>query len=134
MNEISFRVSRRTVWVGTGGAGASRRSSSFVVGILSDISQQRLIGEIVIPFGRPAETMLKELILNCGSRALMETHAAVFDRYYRISLNYRGEEPARQHQALLEYALARDVARAKSVLLDHVNGCVEHALTDGAFR
>jgi len=30
--------------------------------------------------------------------------------------------------------LARDVARAKSVLLDHVNGCVEHALTDGAFR
>jgi hypothetical protein len=83
MNEISFRVSRRTVWVGTGGAGVSRRSSSFVVGILSDISQQRLIGEIVIPFGRPAETMLKELILNCGSRALMETHAAVFDRYYR---------------------------------------------------
>jgi len=53
------------------------------VGSLSDISQQRLIGEIVMPFGRPAETMLKELILNCGSRALMETHTAVFDRYFR---------------------------------------------------
>jgi DNA-binding GntR family transcriptional regulator len=37
------------------------------------------------------------LISNCGSRALMESHAAVFDRYFRyqmIALNYRGEEPA----------------------------------------
>jgi GntR family transcriptional regulator, carbon starvation induced regulator len=45
----------------------------------------------------------QELISNCGSRALKETHAAVFDRYFRyqmIALNYR----------------------AKSVLLDHVNG------------
>ena len=67
----------------------------------------------------------------------METHAAVFDRYFRyqmIALNYRGEEPARQHQALLECALARDVARAKSVLMDHVTGCVAHALAAGAVR
>jgi DNA-binding GntR family transcriptional regulator len=64
----------------------------------------------------------------------MEAHAAVFDRYFRyqmIALNYRGEEPARQHQALLECALARDTARAKLVLLDHVNGCVAHALAAG---
>ena len=79
----------------------------------------------------------RELISNCGSRALMEAHAAVFDRYFRyqmIALNYRGEEPARQHQALLECALARDTARAKSILLDHVNGCVAHALAAGALR
>ena len=52
----------------------------------------------------------RELISNCGSRALMDLHAAVFDRYFRyqmIALNYRGEEPARQHQALLECALAQ---------------------------
>src|SRR4029077_11824189 len=47
----------------------------------------------------------QELISNCGSRALREAHASVFDRYFRyqmIALDYRGEEPARQHQALLE--------------------------------
>jgi len=79
----------------------------------------------------------EELISNCGSRALMETHAAVFDRYFRyqmIALNYRGEEPARQHQALLECALAHDTDRAKSVLFDHVTGCVKHALAAGTIR
>ena len=81
--------------------------------------------------------MLKELISNCGSRTLMEAHAAVFDRYFRyqmIALNYRGEEPALQHQALLECALAHDFSRAKTVLLDHVTGCVEHAIAVGTIR
>jgi len=79
----------------------------------------------------------RQLISNCGSRALMDTHAAVFDKYFRyqmIALNYRGEEPARQHQALLECALRRDAARAKSVLVDHVTGCVAHALAAGTLR
>ncbi len=79
----------------------------------------------------------RELISNCGSRALMETHAAVFDRYFRyqmIALNYRGNEPARQHQALLECALARDPVRAKTVLVEHVTGCVAHALATGTLR
>jgi len=79
----------------------------------------------------------QELISNCGSRALREAHAAVFDKYFRyqmITLNYRGDEPARQHQALLECALARDSARAKSVLVDHVTGCVAHALAASALR
>jgi GntR family transcriptional regulator, carbon starvation induced regulator len=77
------------------------------------------------------------LISNCGSQALMKTHAAVFDRYFRyqvLALNYRGEEPARQHQQLLECALKRDAARAKSVLSAHVTGCVEHALATGTLR
>jgi GntR family carbon starvation induced transcriptional regulator len=79
----------------------------------------------------------QELISNCGSRTLMEAHAAVFDKYFRyqmIALNYRGDEPARQHQALLECALARDAVRAKLVLVAHVTGCVEHALATGALR
>jgi GntR family carbon starvation induced transcriptional regulator len=77
------------------------------------------------------------MISNCGSRVLMDAHSAAFDRYFRyqmIALNYRGDEPARQHQALLECALARDIARAKSVLLDHVSGCVAHALAIGPIR
>jgi GntR family carbon starvation induced transcriptional regulator len=75
------------------------------------------------------------LISNCGSRTLMEAHAAVFDKYFRyqmIVLNYRGDEPARQHQALLDCALARDATQAKSVLIAHIEGCVEHALATSA--
>ena len=71
------------------------------------------------------------LISNCGSRTLIEAHAAVFDKYFRyqmIALNYRGDEPARQHQALLECALARDATGAKMVLQTHINNCVEDTL------
>ena len=71
------------------------------------------------------------LISNCGSRVLVETHSAVFDRYFRyqmIALHYRGEEPALQHQALLDCALKRDAAQARAVLTKHVNNCVDHAL------
>jgi GntR family carbon starvation induced transcriptional regulator len=77
------------------------------------------------------------LISNCGSRMLLEIHASVFDRYFRyqlLALNYRGEEPARQHRELLECALKRDAARAKSVLTAHVTACVEHALATGTLR
>jgi len=63
----------------------------------------------------------------------MEAHAAVFDKYFRyqmIVLNYRGDEPARQHRALLDCALSRDAAQARSVLVAHIGGCVEHALAN----
>lgn len=75
------------------------------------------------------------LISNCGSRALMDAHSATFDKYFRyqmIALNYRGDEPSRQHHALLQCALRRDAVEAKKVLVAHVTGCVEHALATGA--
>ena len=75
------------------------------------------------------------LISNCGSAALLDMHARVFDRYFRyqtLALDFRGEEPARQHKALLDCALKRDAARAKLVLAEHVNNCVEHALATGS--
>ena len=77
------------------------------------------------------------LISNCGSRALMETHADVFDKYFRyliIALSFRGEIVSRQHQQLLDCALKRDSARAKTVLTAHITECVEHALTSGHLR
>jgi GntR family carbon starvation induced transcriptional regulator len=77
------------------------------------------------------------LISNCGSRVLMETHSAVFDRYFRyqmIALHYRGAEPAVQHQALLDCALKRDAAQARAVLTKHVSNCVDHALAGAALR
>jgi len=77
------------------------------------------------------------LISNCGSRVLMETHALVFDKYFRyqmVAFLYRGGEPAAQHVALLECALNRDARTANDVLTTHVNNCVEHALATSSLR
>jgi DNA-binding GntR family transcriptional regulator len=74
------------------------------------------------------------LISACGSRMLIDTHAAVFDKYLRyqmIALSYRGEIAAREHALLLECAMQRDVTRASEVLTRHVAGGVEHALATG---
>ena len=77
------------------------------------------------------------LISACGSRTLMETHGAVFDKYLRyqmLALSYRGEVAEREHALLLECALSRDAARAREVLSRHVAGGVEHALATGTIR
>lgn len=77
------------------------------------------------------------LISNCGSRALLEAHAVVFDKYFRyliLALSFRGEIVSRQHQQLLESALKRDAARARVILVAHINECVEHALVSGRLR
>ncbi|MCP3444238.1 GntR family transcriptional regulator [Bradyrhizobium sp. CCGUVB14] len=69
------------------------------------------------------------LISSCGSRELMHTHAIVFDKYFRYALRYRGTETINQHKALLECALKRDIKSARTVLSEHINGCVAHALS-----
>jgi len=46
------------------------------------------------------------LISSCGSRELMQTHAVVFDKYFRYALRYRGAETINQHKALLDCALS----------------------------
>jgi len=71
------------------------------------------------------------LISACGSRALMETDAAVFDRYLRyqmLTLSNRGDIAIREHRMLLDCALQRDAATACKVLTVHIEGGVEHAL------
>lgn len=74
------------------------------------------------------------LISNCGSHELMKTHATVFDKYFRYALRYRGNATAKQHHALLNCALERDTQKARTILVDHINGCVEHALSSGTLR
>jgi DNA-binding GntR family transcriptional regulator len=74
------------------------------------------------------------LISACGSKMLIDNHAAVFDKYLRyqmIALSYRGDIAANEHAELLECALMRDAARACEVLTRHVAGGVEHALATG---
>ncbi|MEF0942691.1 GntR family transcriptional regulator [Rhizobium sp. BR 362] len=74
------------------------------------------------------------LIAACGSRLLMETHSAVFDKYLRyqmVALSYRGGVAEQEHRQLLEAALQRDSKTAKKVLQRHIQGGVEHALGKG---
>lgn len=74
------------------------------------------------------------LISACGSRVLMETHAAVFDKYLRyqlIALSFRGDIAAEEHKIIHDCALDRDAVTAKEVLSRHVDGGVEHALATG---
>jgi hypothetical protein len=47
-----------------------------------------------------------------------------------IAVVFRGEIAAREHQQLLECALVRDWKKAQSVLVAHIEGCVEHALRE----
>lgn len=71
------------------------------------------------------------LISACGSDALLQTHALIYDRYLRyqmIAVVFRGAIAAREHQDLLESALARDWQRAQALMTAHVQGCVDHAL------
>ena len=74
------------------------------------------------------------LISSCGSHELMHTHSVVFDKYFRYALQYRGNATVAQHKALLDCALKRDVEGAKSILTDHINSCVAHALSIGALK
>ena len=76
------------------------------------------------------------LISACGSKMLVETHAAVFDKYLRyqmIALSYRGDIAAAEHAELRDRAIARDAQEACAVLRRHVAGGVEHALATGIF-
>ncbi|MDQ8729271.1 FCD domain-containing protein [Bradyrhizobium sp. LHD-71] len=77
------------------------------------------------------------LISACGSRMLIETHAAVFDKYLRyqmLALSYRGDIAAHEHTLLKESAMARDARGAAEVLSRHVSGGLEHALATGTLR
>lgn len=77
------------------------------------------------------------LISACGSKMLIDTHAAVFDKYLRyqmIALSYRGDIAEREHAQLLECALRRDAENACEVLRRHVAGGVEHALATGTIK
>jgi DNA-binding GntR family transcriptional regulator len=74
------------------------------------------------------------LISACGSKMLIDNHAAVFDKYLRyqmIALSYRGDIAAHEHALLLDCAMKRDAVRACEVLTRHVAGGLEHALATG---
>ena len=75
------------------------------------------------------------LISCCDSKALLDAHSAIFDKYLRyqiIAVVFRGEAAAREHRKLLEAALARDWQAATAILVTHIRDCVQHTLKTGA--
>ncbi|WP_445490089.1 GntR family transcriptional regulator [Rhodopseudomonas sp. RCAM05734] len=71
------------------------------------------------------------LVSACGSGLLMQTHAAVFEKYLRyqmISLGFRGDVAVDEHRRLLDCALQRDARSAQAILDTHVEGGLRHAL------
>jgi DNA-binding GntR family transcriptional regulator len=75
------------------------------------------------------------LISACGSRALLETHAIIFDQFLRyqiLAVVFRGNAAADEHKALLDCALARDAETALTILERHISACVEFTATTGA--
>lgn len=92
-------------------------------------------GGALDPWRRFDSQFHQTLISACGSRTLMTTHAAVFDRYLRyqnLALGFRGDIAVREHRALLDCALRRDAAAARDILATHILGGVDHALAAGA--
>jgi DNA-binding GntR family transcriptional regulator len=74
------------------------------------------------------------LISACGSKVLLDTHAAIYDKYLRyqmIAVVFRGEIAAVQHAELLRCALARDLPGARKVLIGHIQECVDDAVARG---
>lgn len=73
----------------------------------------------------------RALIAACGSRTLIDAHAAVYDRYLRyqmIAVVFRGQVAGAEHRKLMEAALSRDAKAACAVLHTHIHDCVAHAL------
>ncbi|MBS0536001.1 MAG: GntR family transcriptional regulator [Proteobacteria bacterium] len=75
------------------------------------------------------------LISCCGSKALLDTHSAIFDKYLRyqiIAVVFRGDAAAREHRELLKAALKRDADAATAVLVKHIRDCVQYTIKSGA--
>ncbi|UFN47698.1 GntR family transcriptional regulator [Roseomonas sp. OT10] len=73
----------------------------------------------------------RALIAACGSKLLLQAHAAMYDRYLRyqmVAVVFRGEEAAAEHRRLLDSALARDSAAGQAALAEHLEACVRHVL------
>ena len=70
------------------------------------------------------------LLSACGSRVLLDSHAAVFDKYIRylmIAVIFRDAAPP-EHRKLLETALKRDAKTAQAILKSHILDCVAYTL------
>ena len=102
------------------------------------VTENRMIGNVdadPVVWKQCDRDFHHSLIAACGSRTLMATHSAVYDKYLRyqmIAVIFRGEAAAREHGMLLDCALKRDAKRACEILKLHIESCVDYALSAAA--
>jgi DNA-binding GntR family transcriptional regulator len=76
----------------------------------------------------------RALISGCGSAALLDTHAGIYDkdlRYHMIAVIFRVEVAAIEHRQLLECAFKRNAAKACKILKRHIDACVDYTVSSG---
>ncbi len=74
------------------------------------------------------------LVSACGSKALLDLHAGIYERYLRYQMVFFifwGPTSTEDHKALLDCALRRDAAEAQRLLHGHIHGCIDMALERG---
>jgi DNA-binding GntR family transcriptional regulator len=74
------------------------------------------------------------LIAACGSTALIEVFAGIFDRYLRyqiVARLFRGEAARNEHLALRDAALSREAERAQAILRQHIGSCIQQMMRSG---
>lgn len=74
------------------------------------------------------------LVSACGSKALLDLHAGIYDRYLRYQMVFFifwGPASTEDHKALLDCALNRDATEAQRLLYGHIHGCIDMALERG---
>lgn len=103
---------------------------------LSVVESQLLAGDIerTAQWVRYDFAFHNALISACGSRTLLDLHAAVFDRfirYHMLAQSFRGAAVADDHRALFDLAMARDVDGMVGKLTVHIRSGVGHVLATG---
>lgn len=71
------------------------------------------------------------LVSACGSKALLDLHAGIYERYLRYQMVFFifwGPTSIGEHRALLDCALRRDADEGRRLLHGHIQGCVDVAL------
>lgn len=74
------------------------------------------------------------LVSACGSKALLDLHAGIYERYLRYQMVFFifwGPTSIGEHRALLDCALRRDADEGRRLLHGHIQGCVDVALERG---
>jgi DNA-binding GntR family transcriptional regulator len=70
----------------------------------------------------------RALVSACGSHAMLEIHAGVYDRYLRYQMVFgvfRGAIAADEHRELIDAALKRNASQAIAILEKHIRSCVD---------
>ena len=98
------------------------------------MSQKKVVFPLAPVYRRKGIEFHQALVSACGSKALLDLHAGIYERYLRYQMVFFifwGPTSTEDHKALLDCALNRDAVRAQKLLHGHIHGCIAMALERG---